>query len=333
MEEWIILAACVTVVSFLLTSVCFRESKSRKASGKDMRNDGPEIHIPEIKGRCVRVTMMGDVEKPKMMFICGWPDSPYVWGKQIDHFSDDYCLLFVYNPYCTSDSQDCNYDMPFLGFSFVEIALDCIDILKKILKKNEKIHLIGHDYGSYFSNEMVNQDPSLFKTLTLIDIPPQGNVPRWKRLLFSVIFGVIYRYIFSLSYVLARYVSWDLGYWVTYIYKHYFPLAIIMRKKCFVTFPENPKLNPMLNWLHIQFNYVLLRRFLNLEYIGFKDSIIPVVPMLFIYGSPYENAGFEEEMRKHKYGYEKIGNNHWMFFTHPKEFNAKFKAFILEYET
>jgi len=298
----------------------------------DHPRDEPGEEDSEIVGGCMRISSIGDADKPKMVFIHGFPDSPQVWKRQIEFFQDEYCIILVHLPFCSQDPKDCEYKIPFTGFSIYETAAECNDVIRMIIEDDEKVHLIGHDFGCKICNEMVAQDAQIYHTLTLLGLAPTGNQSAFHRFLLCLMQGFAYEYALIMMYLIALLISTDIAALLHSILFSIWPPFLLLRWM-FVG-SETPKSNfhPAFTGIYLQKHLSAIQTLFDGNFHAIKDSISPILPTYYAYGNKYfNNFEFEKKLQTSGYKSEKIGDNHWFFYTHAKEFNEKLKTFICKY--
>lgn len=296
--------------------------------------DEPGEEDSEILGKCMRISSIGDADKPKIVFVHGFPDSPQVWKRQIEFFKDDYCIILVHFPFCSLDPKDCDYQIPFTGFAISEIAAECNEVIGMIMDDDEKVHLVGHDFGCKICNEMVAQDSQIYHTLTLLGVAPTGNQSPFHRFLLCLMQGFAYEYALIMIYLFALFISTDIASVLHSILFSIWPPFLLIRWMFVGSEVPESNFHPAFTGIYLQKHLTACQTLFHYNCHTIKDSIVPILPTYYAYGSSnFNNPAFKKELQTNTNGYkhEKIGDNHWFFYTHAKEFNEKLKAFICKY--
>jgi len=92
----------------------------------------------------------GKKDAPIMMFIHGFPDDPFVWKPQMEHFKKKYHIIAPYLRGTAGSRIPANHPSKSLArYGLDAIALDHLEILKQEDPRGKrKIILVGHDLGS-----------------------------------------------------------------------------------------------------------------------------------------------------------------------------------------
>lgn len=105
----------------------------------------------------------GSPGQPVLVFLHGWPDTAALWRKQLDHFGKHYhCIAFTL-PHFDKPSK------PFRSYDFSEL----VELIVKEIRVrvgNEKVVLIGHDWGAYLTYFIDKKYPDLARALVTLDV-------------------------------------------------------------------------------------------------------------------------------------------------------------------
>ncbi|MCB1157155.1 MAG: alpha/beta fold hydrolase [Leptospiraceae bacterium] len=84
-------------------------------------------------------------EKPEtLLFLHGYPDNHKTWSHQIESFKDNYRIIVF-------DIRGCGGSTPppsRKGYHIDHLMQDVDNVLNVFLEKDEKVHLVGHDWGA-----------------------------------------------------------------------------------------------------------------------------------------------------------------------------------------
>jgi soluble epoxide hydrolase/lipid-phosphate phosphatase len=110
--------------------------------------------------------------KPTILFLHGFPSSSYDWRHQISHFSSLGYGVLVPDllGYGGTDKPTSPAD-----YKGKKMATEVIEILDH--EKLDKVHAVGHDFGSHLLSQIVNYSPSRLQSCTFIVVPyaPPGQ--------------------------------------------------------------------------------------------------------------------------------------------------------------
>jgi soluble epoxide hydrolase / lipid-phosphate phosphatase len=103
---------------------------------------------------------------PTVLFLHGFPSSSYDWRHQIFHFSSlGYGVLVP--DLLGYGATDKPHDPA--AYKGKKMAAEVIDILDH--EKLDKVHAVGHDFGSHLLSRVVNYFPSRLHSCTFIAVP------------------------------------------------------------------------------------------------------------------------------------------------------------------
>ena len=112
----------------------------------------------------------GKAEKGSIVFLHGFPDTYHTFEKQIIHFSSSgyRCLAPALPGYLYKNQ------LPGKNYNLANVASALWAFLDA--KKYSDLHLVGHDWGSTLSYIMTAQEPAKVKSLSLMAVPPLGEL-------------------------------------------------------------------------------------------------------------------------------------------------------------
>ena len=112
----------------------------------------------------------GEAVKGSLVFLHGFPDTYHTFKNQIEYFSNKgfRCLAPAMPGYLPANQ------LPEKNYSLLNVAKALWSFLEQ--KEYTKFHLIGHDWGSPVSYIMTAQEPAKIKSLSLMAVPPLGEL-------------------------------------------------------------------------------------------------------------------------------------------------------------
>eukprot|EP00388_Colpodella_angusta_P022175 GDKJ01056597.1.p1 GENE.GDKJ01056597.1~~GDKJ01056597.1.p1 ORF type:complete len:280 (+),score=44.87 GDKJ01056597.1:69-908(+) len=157
------------------------------------------------------------------VFIHGFPDSETMWYSMLPSMKGHRSLLLNL-PTCG----------PFKGKT--ETFDETLSRFKKtvdIYRKNgEKIHVIGHDFGSFYTQIFTTRYSEIVEKVYLIDIGAFFNAGAPKQAsIFGKFFSIFYQLSFALSYKLTRlpFIGSLIGYSICYYFKSLFYSVMFLK--------------------------------------------------------------------------------------------------------
>jgi len=124
-----------------------------------------EHKFAKVNGVSLHYVESGDVTKPLVLFIHGFPEFWFSWRHQIKHFNKNYHVVaFDMRGYNTSSKPAgiSNYKM--------SVLVEDIRAMISFLGKSE-CHLVVHDWGGVVGWNFAAKHPKMVKTLTACNIP------------------------------------------------------------------------------------------------------------------------------------------------------------------
>lgn len=278
------------------------------------------------------VTIKGKHDGEVIVFIHGWPDSPEIWKHQVKEFSKTYRCACIHLPYCSNDPLD-NDQYSRFGYTLPGLAdMALLTVNEKF--PDEKVYLVGHDWGAMVSYEMAEVQPSKFKKFVAVDIGPMrpilGLKARWKSVLSCIVMGYYYQFkamrIFFYSFFFPNFAHNTFLSWIPSFQVKKHPIT------------ENPKryCNPKACFYYYLFQIVLLLEALCF-YRLFRHSWNFKVPTQFFWGSTsFHSKAFKKHLDTlPDCGHVQIGktgknNEHWCQYLFPEKFNTELRKVLEE---
>ncbi|WP_211258777.1 alpha/beta fold hydrolase [Spirillospora albida] len=136
-----------------------------------VRGDGVDLAVFE----------QGDPARPTVLLVHGYPDTHAVWDEVADGLAGRYHVV--------------RYDVRGAGassrpygrrrYTFAYLMADMAAVLDATTRDREKVHLVGHDWGSIQSWEAVCTMPERFASFTSISGPCLDHAAHWTRRLLA----------------------------------------------------------------------------------------------------------------------------------------------------
>ncbi len=119
----------------------------------------------------------GDPQAPMVMLVHGFPDTPHGWDALVDGFLA--AGFQVLRPWLRGYTP---------GSAIRKAAYDVVTVAGDLLAWRElfevdEVHLVGHDWGAITSMAAATLQPTYWRTLSLLAIPPFQRVERGLRFL------------------------------------------------------------------------------------------------------------------------------------------------------
>lgn len=150
--------------------------------------------------------------KPTVVFLAGFPDDQEsCWGPLLrSKMSVDYHVLFLCLPGFEKDGVPKRW-----GYTFDEL-LDLMHFtIRQSTAKDEKILLVGHDWGSYVAHKYQNKHPEMVRKLVLLDV---GMIKLFTSSLDQLLFIAIYQSWFAISFIVSQTLSRYLGQLMLFVF-------------------------------------------------------------------------------------------------------------------
>lgn len=159
-------------------------------------------------------------EKPKdtILLIHGYPDSPAIWDHTVHHLTSlGYRCLVVELPGCKGQEVKHPIDLPDFIDQIHHKVIAHMDLGKKLT-------VIGHDWGSIFSQMLKEKDPDLIHRIVLLDVAANTNGSRvgllWNLSLLS--YHLLFACIYNLGNPIGTYLlRWFMKYFFQQLFPHY----------------------------------------------------------------------------------------------------------------
>ncbi|WP_199439295.1 SDR family oxidoreductase [Umezawaea beigongshangensis] len=119
----------------------------------------------------LRVIEQGDPDAPAVLLVHGYPDDSGVWDGVADELSSRFRVVrFDVRGHGGSDEPTDGYGLDLLAADIAAVARSTGE---------ERVHLVGHDWGSVQSWRAASLHPELFATFTSISGPDLGHLADW----------------------------------------------------------------------------------------------------------------------------------------------------------
>ena len=148
----------------------------------------------------------GPKNGPLVVFMAGFPDNcTSGWGDVLpQELEKTHHLLFL----CLPDFQKGNKVFKPWGYSFKEIVERMHNTIQSVNKTNEKILLVGHDWGAQLSLLYENRYPQFVGKVVLLDVgllkPPELPI-------VDLLLILLYQFWFAIAYIIASSINFTLG--------------------------------------------------------------------------------------------------------------------------
>lgn len=159
-----------------------------------------------------KVEIGGGTGKPTVVFLAGFPDDQESsWGPILrSKMAEQYHVLFLCLPGFERGGVPKRW-----GYTFDEL-LDIMHFtIQQATRKDEKIFLVGHDWGSYVAHKYQNKFSDKVKKLVLIDV---GMIKLHTASLEQIAFIAMYQSWFAISFVISQLISRTLGHLMLYLF-------------------------------------------------------------------------------------------------------------------
>lgn len=107
--------------------------------------------------------------KETILFLHGYPENHLSWSKQWSYFKDKYRIA-AFDIRGAGDSSTPYYNKEY-GMDY--LLEDVNNIINSLVDKNQKIHIVGHDWGAviFWCYVSIPENASRIKTFTAISCP------------------------------------------------------------------------------------------------------------------------------------------------------------------
>jgi len=179
MIEWariitIIIGLFISIPVFFIGNTIRFFKKGKKLFHVKTRTDPPKCLLDtkygdhkymKVNGVKIHYVESGDVKKPLLLFVHGWPQFWFVWRNQIEYFNKNYHVVAM-------DMRGYNDSEKPVGIKNYMIGNMVQDIRELVIGLNkEKFTLIGHDWGGVVSWGFARTHPEMLENLILCNMP------------------------------------------------------------------------------------------------------------------------------------------------------------------
>ena len=109
-------------------------------------------------------TIEGNPDGPTLLFIHGWPDDATLWRHQVTALGDLYRCVLVTLPNFGADAVKAG------GFDFPRLNKMLGATLSRVLREDERVILITHDFGAYLGYLLERAFPERVEKMVALDI-------------------------------------------------------------------------------------------------------------------------------------------------------------------
>lgn len=120
----------------------------------------PDAVIVGSQGVRLAAYRDGDVHRPVLVFVHGFPDTAAVWDRLVEALAGDYCCV----RYDVRGAGRSEAPASSSAYRLSHLKTDLVAVLDWAAPKSQPVHLIGHDWGSIQSWEAAT-DPALASRL------------------------------------------------------------------------------------------------------------------------------------------------------------------------
>ena len=235
--------------------------------------------------------VVGEEDAPLMVLLAGFPDSEIsAFDDLVKHFSSKYKVLSVSLPGMGESKESRDPKIVGWGFRFSKICEMLDEVIKENLRSNDdKIVLVGHDWGAYIAAIYENLYSDRVSRIILYDVAMFRDTRSKDRGMKDVIITLIYQGWWAFSFILSKiYIPLgNLAFILYFAVLKFFPILfhLICPTRKGDRMPRNVKeVTVSMCWPY----YSLFR------YALFDKTMVPTVPtcpILFIYGK-HKNVMF-----------------------------------------
>jgi len=124
------------------------------------------LETSTIRGLRTAWQRLGNPEKPILLFLHGFPDSPETWEFQVEHFRNDFDVVCPY----TRGAGPSEPAIDSARYGLQASALDLLQILDEVDPSGERdVYCVGHDLGAVHATNLANYLGSRLKGLVLMN--------------------------------------------------------------------------------------------------------------------------------------------------------------------
>lgn len=159
-----------------------------------------------------KVEIGQDSKKPTVVFLAGFPDDQLSsWGPELRAgIAEDYHVLFLCLPGFEKDGTPKRW-----GYSFDELDALLHHTIEQSTMKDEKIFLVGHDWGSFVAHKYQNKHPEKVKKLALVDV---GMIKMTTASPTQIAFIAMYQSWFAICFAVSQLVSLSIAHFMFLIF-------------------------------------------------------------------------------------------------------------------
>jgi cis-3-alkyl-4-acyloxetan-2-one decarboxylase len=244
-----------------------------------------------------------------LVFIHGWPDTPEIFDRQVEHFEKEYRIVLLALPgYCGDKT-------PMFGHSFEDVATMLAASVREVMHgRSDKPLLVCHDWGAALTTLIMYREPTLFERVVMLDIGCHVG----KQPLKAVIITVVYQWTLIFLCMLPLFLA--------------SPLTRLTARVLQAPRTSVAKAHGGMNYMYLRFWHRILTGNLPKPLAKF---IMPDLPILFLYGAKKPFKFHSERFVKHLEskpgsGVAAFPSDHW-FFARKRcaaDVNAKIEGFF-----
>lgn len=133
-----------------------------------MQTVEPNLKIIKTRGLDTAYLHIENQKPSTVLFLHGFPDTPYIWNDQIDHFSKNYNVIAPFNRGVLKSQSTTNKDR----YSVKSMAMDVLEIIAA--SKTNSVFIVGHDIGGLIAHQTASHLQQKCSGLVLINSIPMG---------------------------------------------------------------------------------------------------------------------------------------------------------------
>ena len=104
---------------------------------------------------------------PTLVLLTGFPDLAKSWSRLSKHFEETHHIIALHLPDYEKKKLSSDH---FWGYSFDEVVTGILTVIKPHYDAGSKIHLVGHDWGSFFAQKFETKYPNMLHKMILLDV-------------------------------------------------------------------------------------------------------------------------------------------------------------------